>query len=87
MFKRDGEPEPSRERVDGLAGKQPPAWRVGALLELKGDTHRPLLVHTGQHRRRGGGPRHGVTVVFCVFCRPSGEPSGSGAAERSAAGS
>ena len=52
VFKGGGEPQPSRERVDGLAVQQPSARRVGALLELKDDTYRPGLVHTGQHRRR-----------------------------------
>ena len=85
MFKRDGEPEPSGEGVDALVGYQPPARRVGTLLELKGDTHRTGLIHTVQHRRRGGGPRHGITVVFC---RPSGEPTNKGVAgaARQAAG-
>ena len=70
VFKRDGEPEPSRERVDGMADEQPPARGVGALLELKGDTHRLPLFHTGSIAGGGGGPRHGVTVVFCFFRPP-----------------
>ena len=76
MLKGGREPQPSGERVDGLAVKQPPARRVGALLELEGDTHRPGLVHTGQHRSGGGGPRHGATVVLC---RPS--RAGNGGAQ------
>jgi hypothetical protein len=47
MFEGGGEPQPSRERVNGLAVKQPPARRVGALLELEGDAHRAGLVHAG----------------------------------------
>jgi hypothetical protein len=64
VFKGAGEPQPSCERVDSLTVQQPPAWRIGALLELERDTHHVRLVHTRQHRRRGGGPRHGATVVF-----------------------
>lgn len=53
VFKGCGEPQPARERIDGLAVEQPPTQRVGALLELEGDAHRPGLVHIGQRRRRG----------------------------------
>ena len=78
VFKGGREPQPPRERVDGLAVQQPPARRVRALLELEGDTHRLGLVHTAQPRSRCRGSRHGATVVFAAP---------AGAAERSAAGS
>ena len=88
VFKGGREPQPSRERVDGLAVQQPPARRVGALFELEGDAHRPGLIHTGQPRSPHRGSRHGATVVFAA---PDGAaPDGAapdGAAERSAAGS
>ena len=84
VFQGGGEAQPSYERVGALAGEQPTARRVGTSLKLEGDAHRWGLIHTGQHGRRGGGPRHGVTVVFC---RPRGGTAGSGADDRSAAGS
>jgi hypothetical protein len=84
VFQGGREPQPSRERVDVLAVKQSAARRVGALVELEGDAHRLGLVHTGQHRSRGGRWRHGATVVF--WCH-KGRAAGPGAAERSAAGS
>ena len=83
VFKGGREPQPSRERVDGLAVEQPPARRIGALLELEGDTHHLGLVHTAQPRSRCRGSRHGATVVFTA---PAGTAP-AGAAERSAAGS
>jgi hypothetical protein len=83
VFKGGREPQPSRERVDGLAVQQPAARRVGALLELEGDTHRLGLIHTAQPRSRCRGSRHGATVVFAA---PAGAAP-AGAAERSAAGS
>lgn len=61
VFKRDRQPQPSYERIDDLSDQQLPAWRVGAPLELKGDTHRPWLVHAGQHSklsRRAASRRH-----------------------------
>jgi hypothetical protein len=64
VFKSGREPQPSGKRVDGLAVQQPSARRVGALLELEGDTHRLGLFHTGQHPNRDSGSRHGSTVVF-----------------------
>ena len=69
VFKSSREPQPSGEGVDGLAVQQPSARRVGALLELEGDAHRlglvhTGLVHTGSIASRGGGSRHGATVVF-----------------------
>ena len=76
MFKRDGEPEPSRERVDGLVGEQQPARGVGALLELKGDAHRLPLFHTASIASRDGGPRHGGTVVFSGHCLPAARLAG-----------
>ena len=84
VFKGGREPQPSGKRVDGLAVQQPSARRVGALLELEGDTYRPGLVHTGSIAGAGAGPRHGATVVLC---RPPGRPAVPGMAERSAAGS
>ena len=84
MFKRDGEPEPSGEGVDALVGYQPPARRVGTLLELKGDTHRTGLIHTGQHRRRGW---RAASRCHRCFYRPSGGAGVPGAVDRSAAGS
>ena len=68
VFKGGREPQPSGKRVDGLAVQQPSARRVGALLELEGDTHRLGVFHTGQHPNRDSGSRHGSTVVF----RPPG---------------
>jgi len=53
VFKSGREPQPSGKRVDGLAVQQPSARRVGALLELEGDTHRLGLFHTGQHPNPG----------------------------------
>jgi hypothetical protein len=88
VFKGSREPQPARERVDGLAVQEPPARRVGALLELESDTHRLGLVHTAQPRSRCRGSRHGVTVVLAApaGAAPGGAAPG-GAAERSAAGS
>ena len=64
VLKGGREPQPSRERVDGLAVQQPSARRVGSPLELEGDAHRLGLVHTGQQVTRGGASRHGATLVF-----------------------
>ena len=84
VFKGGSEPQPSRERVDGRADEQTPARRVGALLELKGGTHRLGLVHTASIAGGAAARVAGATVVF------PGRPGGAavpGAAERSAAGS
>ena len=88
VFKGGREPQPSRERVDGLAVQQPSARRVGALLELEGDTHRLGLVHTGQHRSQDRGSRHGSTVVFAArrAGRAPSQTAPSLTAERNAAG-
>ena len=82
VLKSRGETQPSRKWVDGVAGHKPPAQRVGARLELKGDAYRRRLVHTRSIAGRAGRPRHGGTLVFC---RPCGTVAG-GAAESSAAG-
>ena len=89
VFKGGREPQPSGERVDGLAVQQPSARRVGALLELEGDTHRPGVFHTRQHPSRGSGVASRQHRCF--------SPAGPGAAaaqtapsrrvERSASGS
>ena len=60
-----GETQPSHKRVDGVAGQQPPARRIGARLKLEGDANGRVLIHIGSIAGGALGPRHGGTVVFC----------------------
>ena len=89
VFKGGGEPQPSREWVDGLAVQQPSARWVGALLELKGDAYRPGLVHTDSIAAGAAGR---VTAPPLFYAAPRGRAAvpgaaPSGAAARSATGS
>ena len=84
VFKGGSEPQPSRERVDGRADEQTPARRVGALLELKGGTHRLGLVHTASIA--GGAAARVTAPPLFLPGRPAGQlfPARRSAARRAA---